>query len=683
MEIYGYWNNFNMNIKFTYSWLLEYLETDADPYEMQKYLSLCGPSIETVEKVGQEYVFDIETTTNRIDMASVFGVAQEAQAILPQFGKKAKLKFNPFTQYTFENLHAEPVPSHKIHVEIRDPELCSRFTALAFSGITIKKSSEELSKRLELSGIRSINNVVDISNYLMLSLGQPIHMFDYDKIQDHTLILRKSVKNEVITTLDGKKIKLPGEDIVIEDGSGKLIDLCGIMGGENSAITDDTTSILFFVQTYNKKHIRKTSMTTGQRSTAATYFEKGLDEDRVETAFSYGVELIQSMTGGVASSELVDIYPHPVKEKQVRVYLKDIHRVIGVTIAEKKIISILENLGFGVKRHENKELAYPDGVSLEITVPTYRVADVDIKEDIIEEVARVYGYHNLPNNISPLLYIKQPHDMEMLFKTISLSKHFLKHIGLHEFLNYSMVSKEILEQIGMDSSKHLKISNTISSEIEYMRRSLAPSLLKNIKDNEGKRDVLKIFEIAKIYTPRTHELPEEQYVLGIATNTGFFDLKGILEALFTELNITNYTFKKQEFNLLAQNTSTAILSNDTLIGRLGMFRHEFSDNVGLSSDVFIAEIDFAFITNSYSLTSKYIDPISTAVIKLDATIELKDMPYATFVSEAHEQSKLLQTVELIDQYKNNITLRFYFADRARNITEEEAKGELKLVLELL
>ncbi len=666
-----------MNIKITYDWLLEYLDTDADPYEMQKYLSLSGPSIETVEKVGDDYVFDIEITSNRIDMASVFGVAQEAQAILPQFGKKAKLKFNPLEKYTFDNLRAEPVPTHKLDVTIADPELCSRFTAMVISDVGIKPSSETIKHRLELSDIRSLNNVIDISNYLMLSLGQPTHMFDYDQIKGQKMVLRRSKKAERMTTLDGKEFTLPGDDIIIEDGSGRIIDLCGIMGGENSSITKDTKNVLFFVQTYNKRHIRKTSMTTGQRTMAATYFEKGLDPERVEPTFVYGVDLLLSATGGHAASELIDIYPHKREEKKVKVYLKDIHRVIGVTIEEKKVTAILEDLGFTVKRHENEELAYPDGVYFEVTVPTYRTDDVDIKEDIIEEVARVYGYYNLPNNISPLLYIKQPHEMEMLFKTISKSKHYLKHIGLHEFINYSMVSEELLKNLGMYPAKHLKVANSISKEIEYMRQSLSPSLIKNIKDNLGKKDILKIFEIAKIYIPREHDLPEEQYVLTIAVTTDFFDLKGILEGLFGELNIRNFYYETTESDLLSQNTSTAIMSEKKQFGLLGMLKKEYAANMGLSEDVYLAEIDFEFIQTNYSITKPFKNPITTAVIKLDATVDMKNKVYGEVEAKAYATSKLLQNIEIIDQYKDNLTIRFYFADPAKNITEEDAKKELE------
>jgi len=226
-----------MNIKITFNWLLEYLDTDATPNELQKYLSLCGPSIESVTKVGNDYVFDIEITSNRIDTASVIGIAQEAQAILPMFGKKAVLKLNPLLNLKLNQIKSGS--GFDLKVEIRNPDLVSRFTAIVFDGIVIGESPDYIKERLKLAGVKIINNVVDISNYLMLTLGQPIHMFDYDKISNHTMIVRASKKGEKLTTLDELEMTLPGGDIVIEDGGGRLIDLAGIMGGRNSAVEAD------------------------------------------------------------------------------------------------------------------------------------------------------------------------------------------------------------------------------------------------------------------------------------------------------------------------------------------------------------------------------------------------------------------------------------------------------------
>lgn len=677
-----------MNIKITYSWLLEYLDTDATPADLQKYLSLSGPSIERVDKVDSaadgltDYVFDIEITTNRIDMASVFGIAQEAQAIMPQYGFKAKLRINPLTKYTFATMQTNSTQTKRLDIAIQNPDLCPRFTALIFSGVKTKPALDIVRSRLEMIGIKSINNVIDISNYLMVAIGQPTHMFDYDKISGGKMIVRESKKGEKLITLDGKELILPGGDIVIEDGSGHLIDLCGIMGGLNSSITADTKTVVFFVQTYDKRRLRKTSMLTGQRTMAVTYFEKGLDPERVENTIAYGTELLSEMTGGTVDSPLYDIYPNPRKEKVVHTYLSDIHRVMGIPIEEKKVITILENLGFKVMRTEDPELAYPDGVRLDVAVPTFRTDDVSIKEDITEEVARVYGYGNLPSNIAPMVYVKQPRDIERLFTLQYKTKSLFKYLGLNEVLNYSMISENLIVNLGLLQQNHLKLANTISKEIEYLRLSLLPSLALNMKENQGKRDSLKFFEIAKVYPKREGDLPDEQYKLGLAVSTDFYDLKGIIETMFSHYHIHNYAFKASSEKLFAPQVQAEIVDTNTnkRIGIIGKLNRTWKEGMEMDIDSYLAELDFAFITDNYRAVEPYKEPLQYSVIKLDVNIPVKDHTFADIVAQAQKASDLLINTEYISTYKDTYTIRFYFSSPERNITDEEAKKELEMII---
>jgi len=639
-----------MNIKITYSWLLEYLDTDVDPYEIQKYLSLCGPSVETVNKVGDDYVFDIEITSNRVDMASVFGVAQEASAILPQFGKKANLKFNPLTEYTFDKINTKYANKYSLKVTLKDKELCSRFSALVFENIKIKPSPEKISKRLTLCGIRSINSVVDISNYLMLSLGQPVHVFDFDQIKKSTMIMRKSNKGEKIVTLDEKEVTLPGNDIIIEDGEGRLIDLCGLMGAANSAVSTKTKNVLLFVQTYNKDFIRKSTMTTGQRTEAATLFEKGLDPERVEPTLAYGTELLEEFAEGKVASQLINIYPEPYQEKKVDLDYESFKKIIGIDISKEEVNKILSGLGFKIYNNE-------------IGVPSWRQFDINIKEDLVEEVARIYGYNILPNKLQPVVYLKQPEEIEKLFKIQLRIKYLLKHLGLNEVLNYSMISKSTIFENNLGIEDHLRLSNSISEDIEYLRNSLVPSLVKNVKDNTRKKDVIKLFEIAKVYLPRKNDLPEEPYKLGIVTNTDYLDLKGIVESILKELNIINYTFEKAtdkyfslKVNLLIDNQNAGYLVK--------------------KDSVFIAELNLKDLINAYRSFPKYRPLNPYAVIKLDKTFALTDNLTYDVIQRSARQSKLLQKIEVVTLFKNKLTLRFYYSALNRNITEEEAKEEL-------
>ena len=683
-----------MNIKITHNWLLEYLETNATPQEIQKYLSLCGPSVESVSKVADptplpfslklqrsrklqgasDYVYDIETTSNRVDMASVFGIAQEASAILPQFGKKAKLKTNPLEKYKFNLLKKSSDRNKNLEIKIKSDNLCSRFTAVILENVKISVSPDFVAKRLQLCGIKSINNVVDISNYLMLALGQPVHIFDYDLIGKSAMIMRESKKGEKIETLDGKQIFLPGRDIVIEDGEGKLIDLCGIMGGLNSAVNSKTNKIILFVQTYNPQKIRRTSMTTGQRTVAATYFEKGLDEERVEPTTIYGIELLEKYTGAKIASQLYDIYPNPYQAKSLTIFISDIQRVIGVPIVQNRIIKILSSLGF--------RYLFDHGRAGYVTfeVPSYRNRDMSIKEDLIEEVARIYGYHNLPNNIQPTVYVKQPKDMDLFFDLQSKIKFFLKHLGLHEVMNYSMVSKEMIINNDLKPDDHLRLNNTISKEIEHMRTHLMPSLIKNIKDNEGKRKILRFFEVAKTYKKTAKDLPEEKYKLGIVANTDYFDLKGIVEALLNELNITDYELNKSQHPLFSDRLQLQYIINNKLLVEFGELKSAFKIKNQLKSNVYLAVFDFECLIENFRPlpTYKAINPF--AVIKLDQTFE--NTTYEV-VRKAAEKSKLLQKIEVVSVFKNKFTLRFYFSANDRNLTEEEAKKILTEIQNVL
>jgi len=621
-----------MNIKITYDWLLEYLETYAEPYEIQKYLSLCGPSVERVDKVGNDYVFDIEITSNRVDMASVFGIAQEAAVILPRFGKKAYLKFNPLKEYVFEKIKSKYTDKYSLKVNIKDQSLCSRFAALVFDNIKIAPSPEKIGSRLELCGIRSINNVVDISNYLMLSLGQPVHVFDFDKIRKSTMILRKSKKGEKITTLDKKEITLPGNDIVIEDGEGRLIDLCGLMGGANSAVSDKTKNILLFVQTYDKNLIRKTTMTTGQRTNAATLFEKGLDPERVEQTLVYGTKLIEEMTQGKVASSVIDIYQNKIEKKTITAEMSIFEKIIGIKIPENEILEILSSLGF---EREKKNVYY---------IPSWRQNDINTKEDLVEEVARIYGYNSLPNNLQPIVYLKQPDEIESLFKIQNKIKYLLKHLGLNEVLNYSMISKSMIEMNGLKTENHLRLSNSISEEIEYLRTSLIPSLIKNIKDNSGKKEEIKLFEIAKAYMPRKNNLPEEPYKLGIATNTDYFDLKGIVEAILRELNIKDFSF-----------------------------------DIKTNGNIFVCEIDLEKLIEKYKAFPEYKPIIPFAVIKLDKTFRLSNKLTYASIEKMAKKSAFLKNMEVVSLFEDKLTIRFYYQAANRNLTEDEAKKELRSV----
>ncbi len=656
-----------MNIKITYNWLLEFLETDATPFELQKYLCMCGPSIEKIEQVDNDYVFEIEITSNRVDTASVYGIGREASAILPQFGKLAKLKEM--------DLIKEEKASNRLPLAVSDTRhLCNRIIAVVMDNVQVGQLPEFMQNRLEECQVRSLNNLIDITNYVMLELGQPTHVFDYDRIKTNKLVVRKAKNGEEFVSLDGKVCELNQDDVIIDDGSGRVIDLPGIMGAENSVVTSQTKRIVFFIESNNPTVIRRTSMRLALRTMAATLNEKGPDPELPKTALLRGIDLYQKYAGAKVASKIHDLYPKKYLAKKVSVSVSNVNKIVGIKIAKNEIVKILENLGFKNSNIKGNE------EMVTVTVPSFRSRDVSIKEDLVEEITRIYGYNKLPNLVQSASYIKQPKDVEFLYELQSKVKHFLKNLGLHEVVNYSMISKEMIENSNLSVSDHLVLKNSISKDFEYMRAHLMPSLLKNVKENEGKTNVVKFFEIAKTYKEKKGDLPEEKYKLGIVTNSSYFDLKGIVDALLRELNINSYQILKSEHPLLLSNVQGKIVKNNEWLGEFGQLKDYYQLKNQIKSKVYLAVFDFERLINFAKDLSNYkpINPYAT--VKLDLNIELKpQITYFEIKEKAFKISKLLRNIEVVDTFKNKITIRFYFASTVRNIKEEEAKNELQLI----
>lgn len=654
-----------MNIKITHSWLLEYLETKATPQQIQEYLSLCGPSIERIEKVGDDWIYEIEITSNRIDTVSVVGIAREAGAILSRFNIPARFKPPQIKA---------PIDNPVLPFTIKDPKnLCNRLMAVVMNNVSVENSPEYIKNRLLVAGIRSLNNLVDITNYVMLEIGHPTHVFDYDRIKTNNFLIRQAKKGEKITTLDEKTYELFENDIIIDDGTGKIIDFPGIMGTANSVVTNETKRIVFFIESNDSVAIRKSSMTHGIRTMAASINEKYPDINLVKTALFRGIELFEKYAKAKVASKIFDIYPNPVQDKKIEISYEYLTERIGVTIPVNKIKDILLNLGFKIYEKNNK---------LEITDPSFRFHDVSQPEDIVEEIARIYGYHNIPSQLPPMVYIKQPEDTERLFQYQQVIKTYLKHQGCFEIMNYSACSQDLLEAFDLQTKAYLEITNTISQDIKYLRQSLVPSLIKNIKDNEGYKSNLKLFEIAKTYFLTEKDLPEEKFKIACVVNTNFSDLKGLIDGLVKELNIDEVTIESIVNKFFTSSTVGEIKIGNKVIGNFGKISAEHTAKLQLKSDVFAFELDFTSLIATARLMPVYKKFSQFANIHLDLTIE-HTRPYNEIISIAKKNATHLIDVSLKDQYKNNLTLHFVFASNDRNLTEKEAMEELEKIKKLI
>jgi len=661
-----------MNILIPDSWLREHLKTKATVKQIAKYLSLCSQSIEKVTKKDNDWIYEIEITTNRPDCLAIYGIARELSAILPRFSIKAKLQPLELIE------KIKPERSIKLDVKIAKTSLCPRFTALIFDNIIVKPSPKIVRDRLEKCGIRALNNVVDISNYLMLELNQPMHTFDYDKIKKAKMILRESRSGEKITTLDGITRDLPEKSMIIEDGSGRIIDLCGTMGGKNSAVDENTKRVLLFVQTYDPIKIRQECQRLAFHTEASLRFEKGVEPEGVMPAMKKAISLFEKNCGARVASSLIDIYPNPSKSKTVKISLRLIKQQLGVEISLKEVIKILESLGFKVLNRNSETVS--------VKVPSWRTNDISIPEDLVEEVARIYGYHQLPS-LLPTGDFPEP----VLTKTFyweNKIKDALKNWGFTEIYSYSMQSKNLIKKTDLSPEKCLKIKNPLTKDLEYMRTSLIPSILQAISKNQDNFEAIKIFELANIYLPRKNKLPEEKPILiGALTGNKFYEAKGVTEALLDELGIKNYSFKpyaifhKPYANLWHPTRTALIIKNKELPGIVGEIHPKILTNFGIKKGITVFNLDIAQLFEMATMEKTYTPIPKYPVITEDLCFIVKPKTQiGNLIRLIEEVSPIIRTVKLIDSFDNQRTLRIAYQHPERTLKDKEVKKIREIII---
>lgn len=643
-----------MNIRILDSWLREYLKTDATPQEISNALSLTSVSVEKIERYKNgDYIYDIEITTNRVDLMSILGLAREACAVLPEFGFKAK-----FISKSAKETNAKPENNLKMEIK-NNPKLVNRICA-AVMDVELKDSPEYIKNRLEASGIRSLNNLVDVTNYIMREIGHPAHVFDYDRIKNGQIIIREAKKGEKIVTLDKKNRVLSGGDIVADNGKGEIIDLLGVMGAENSVVTKNTKKILFFIDNNDPAKIRKTSMSLSLRSEAATINEKTLDPELAMQALLRGIELYREIANGKLSSEIIDIYPNKPSTKNVNVREEKIKEIIGVDISLTKSKEILEKLGFKISLKNDK---------LEAIAPSWRQKDITIEEDLIEEIARIYGYYKIPGLLPPLSDNQGYTKIDNEFYWEKRAKDMLKYWGFSEVYTYSLVSEEMLEGA---PEKALKIANPLSLDMLYLRTTLIPSLLQAVKENQDK-EVIKIFEIANIYKKNGLNLPNELQKIAVViknSDKSFFYAKGIIEQMFFDLGIKNFSFRQRQNGGAG---ADVYIEND-FTGEIEI----------LQANLVNFELNFQKIVKKASLKKVY-RPIGKfpPVIEDIRLIINQNITYQEIVNFIKKQSKFVKDVLLLDVYENKKTFRIKYQDKTGNLTNEQVTKERNKIIKLL
>lgn len=656
-----------MNIKIPVSWLREYLKVDLATKTIAQELSLAGPSVEKIEKKDNDYLFDIEITSNRIDTASIFGIAREAITILKANGHKANLAF-PKGLNT--KLEPDKIKTLKLDVVIKDPNLCPRFAAIIVDEVKVKPSPAYIKNRLSLSGIRAINNIVDISNYLMLELGQPMHTFDFDKIKGAKMILRKAKEGEKIVTLDRITRKLPAGAIVIEDAK-DLIDLCGIMGAVNSKVNNRTKRVVFFVQAYNPKVIRKTTQLLGFRTEAASRFEKGIDLEGILPALSRAVYLAKKNSRAKIASELIDIYPNKQTPKTYKLDIGKLTSYLGIDLKPQKALEILTSLGFKTKLAQNWLVASP---------PSWRVQDIEEDVDLIEEIARIYGYHKFPSKL-PSGQIPKSEENK-LKKTIEFKK-ALKLLGLTEIISYSIISKKFLELSQVKVDQIVELANPLTDQWQYMRPNIIISLLDVVSKNQHIKPKLKLFEVAKTFFAQNNDLPKQDLNLAIVlASSDFYEIKGLIENL-SEILERDFKYQKFKVNdpIFDKNQSAQIFLSDKQVGAFGLINSKITDFFDLQGTITAAQInlslifDFPEAIKQYVPISKYPPVIEDISIVVDKTLPIAEVVNLIKNSAGH----MLKKIEVIDTYegesipsgKKSVTVNLTYSRNDRTPTRQE------------
>ncbi len=633
-------------------------------------------------------VLDIDLTPNLGRCLSIIGVAREVAALTGQ-----PLKLPEPTM----KAGGAPIAG-QIELEIADPDLCSRYSAALIKGVKVGPSPLWMQQRLRAAGMRSINNIVDITNYVMLEWGQPLHAFDYDRLRGRgdgdnpVIIVRRARPGERITTLDGVERQLESEMLLITDGGGPVA-IAGVMGGLETEIGLSATNVLLESANFNNLNNRRTSELLKLPSEASLRFGRGLPPETTVIAARRASEYMRQLAGGVIADGIADAYPVKPAAKTIALAAAEAERLLGIKLSRQRIVEILESLGFTC---EPGKRAAP----IHVTVPYYRL-DVEIAADLVEEVARIYGYDEIPDTL--LRDELPPQRRNLALEGEQRVRALLVGSGLAEVITYSLTNLQSVAKLdptqeAVDAANYIRLANPLTSEREYMRRTLMNSLLETLRDNLRFNDRVDIFEIARVYLPQPdQELPDEPRRLGIAMSgprhdahwTGasdetldFYDLKGVVETLLDRLRVGDCTFAPTEHPTFQNGRAATVSVGGTEIGVLGEVHPLVRENFDLPEQrVCLLEIDLEALLAQVPSVYYYqaVSRFPAAVRDLALIVEESVPAVQVRDAMAKAGGKLLQKVELFDVYRGEqippgkkslaYTLTYQAVDRT--LTDEE------------
>lgn len=636
-----------MNILVPHHWMLEHLETEADPQTIQRELSLCGPAVEQIINHNGEHVYDIEVTTNRVDSMSIRGIAREAAVILNNAGYPSRLK-----EFLLTEPHVEGSTLPFPHID-NQSQLCHRISGIVLSDIQHSTTPEWMRERLEQVELNVKDIIIDITNYLTHELGHPCHVFDYDKIVSHgnTIKVVTASAGQKFTTLDSEEHTTQGGEVVFINNDGVIIDLPAIMGTQNTAVDRHTKNILFWIESIPGHLIRQASMAHGLRTPAAQLNERDLDHHLAREVMLTGIQMYQELTSARVASPLFDEVYQPSEPARIALTQHDLIRYLGIEIPTSKVQEILEQLGCTVTPLHSDQL--------EVICPTFRT-DLSLPADLIEEVARIYGYHNLPSVLmTGVIPTNYPEHTD--FHLEEKVKQLLADLGYQELYTYSMISREQAEHTPEGVEQHLAIQNPLTSDMEYMRRRLLPSHLPLLSTLVNKSTtVIGSFEMANRYLPRPHDLPEERWTL-VVTNPDFRHLRSTLDILATRLYWKSWEVRTTNTPSVYQSAAEVIV-NGEVVGTLG---YVTSEQAGM-------ELDWQTVLKVSRRWPQYQPIARTSPYLEDWTLTLPPhTPIGEIMAQLRQLSPWITAIELIGEYQHNWTFRVTFQDSQRQLSAED------------
>ncbi|MGB2761940.1 MAG: phenylalanine--tRNA ligase subunit beta [Minisyncoccales bacterium] len=660
---------------FSYNWLQSFFDKKLPkPEKLAEVLTMHAFEVEEVRKADKDFVLDIDITPNRAsDCFSHIGIAREIAVITNLTflagAEKVKLKED-------KELKAKDF----IKVEIKDKNACPRYTARVITDVEVGDSPKWLQERLKVCGLQPINNIVDIANYVMLETGQPLHAFDFDKIEGKKIIVRFAKKGEKIITLDNQKFDL-NENILIIADSKEPLAIAGIKGGEKAEIDKKTKTIVLESANFECRIIRKASKSLNLKTDASWRFEHGLDPNLTENAINRTAALIQEIAKGKMAKGLSDFYPKKVLLKKIKLDLDYVEKLLGAKIQKKEIIQILQNLGFKTSEDSSRWIR--------VEVPTFRL-DISIPEDLIEEIGRIYGYEKI-EPVLPSSALIPPEKNEDIFWQ-NFIKNILKELCFTEVYNYSFISekdKEIF--INPTRTVLVEIENPMSIEQKYLRPTLLINLLKNIKSNIKNFEEMKLFEIGKQYKKDSRLMVDERTMLsGIIIKKDkrelFYELKGTIDLLLNKLGISDiwydeYKVSFEDIQLWHPKKCAEIKVGNGKIGFLGEISPKILESFKIKKDICAFEIDFEKLKELCSEESEY-RPISLfpAAVRDLAVLVPKKVKVVDVLNKINiSGGVLVRDVDLFDMYegkelpdgKKNLAFHIIYQAEDRTLTALE------------